>query len=62
VVAAIEHGIAQALAHRVAPGVLAVSPEDFHRWRRKGARYVPMVLSGMIGNALRATVAATREK
>jgi 2-keto-3-deoxy-L-rhamnonate aldolase RhmA len=62
VVAAIEHGIARALAHRVAPGVLAVTPEDFHRWRKKGARYLPMVLSGMIGNALRATVAAAREK
>jgi 2-keto-3-deoxy-L-rhamnonate aldolase RhmA len=62
VVAAIEHGISRALAHGVAPGVLAVSPDDFHRWRRKGVRYLPMVMSGLIGNALRATVAAAREK
>ena len=60
VVAAIEHGIARALAHGVAPGVLAVSPDDFHRWRRKGCRYLPMVLSGLLANALRTTVAAAR--
>ena len=40
--------------------VLALNAEDFQRWRQKGARYLPMVMSGMIGNALRSTVAATR--
>ncbi|HEY6895080.1 MAG TPA: aldolase/citrate lyase family protein, partial [Rhodanobacteraceae bacterium] len=60
VVAAIEHGIERAIAHGVAPGVLALTPQDFHCWRRKGARYLPMVLSGLLGNALRATVAGTR--
>ena len=60
VVAAIEHGIERALAHGVAPGVLALNPDDFHRWREKGARYLPMVLSGLLGNALRSTVGATR--
>jgi 2-keto-3-deoxy-L-rhamnonate aldolase RhmA len=60
VIDAIEHGIARALAHGVAPGVLALNADDFHRWRQKGARYLPMVMSGMIGNALRTTVAATR--
>lgn len=60
VVGAIEHGIERALAHGVAPGVLALNSEDFHRWRDKGARYLPMVLSGLVGNALRSTVAATR--
>ncbi len=59
VIAAIEHGISRALAHGVAPGVLALAPDDFHRWRRKGARYLPMVLSGLLGGALRTTVAAT---
>ena len=60
VVGAIEHGIERALAHGVAPGVLALSAEDFQRWRRNGARYVPMVLTGLLANALRTTVAATR--
>ena len=60
VVAAIEHGIARALAHNVAPGVLALTPDDFHRWRNVGARYLPMVMSGVIGNALRTVVAGTR--
>ena len=60
VIAAIEHGIARALAHGVAPGVLALNADDFHRWRQKGARYMPMVLTGLLGNALRTTVTATR--
>jgi 2-keto-3-deoxy-L-rhamnonate aldolase RhmA len=61
VIAAIEHGIDRALVHGVAPGVLALTPDDFQRWRKKGARYVPMVLSGLLANALRMTVAASRE-
>jgi hypothetical protein len=40
--------------------VLALNPDDFHKWRQKGARYIPMVLSGLLGNALRTTVAAAR--
>jgi 2-keto-3-deoxy-L-rhamnonate aldolase RhmA len=60
VVAAIEHGIARALARNVAPGVLALTPDDFHRWRKAGARYLPMVMSGLVGNALRTAVAGTR--
>ena len=60
VVAAIEHGVSRALAHNVAPGVLALTPDDFHRWRNVGARYLPMVMSGLLGNALRAAVAGTR--
>ena len=28
VVAAIEHGVARALAHNIAPGVLALTPDD----------------------------------
>ncbi len=61
VVGAIEHGIDRALAHGVAPGVLALTPDDFHRWRRRGARYLPMVLTGLLANALRATVTGTRQ-
>ncbi|MGE5171213.1 MAG: HpcH/HpaI aldolase family protein, partial [Rudaea sp.] len=61
VIGAIEHGIDRALAHGVAPGVLALTPDDFHRWRRCGARYLPMVLSSLLANALRTTVAATRQ-
>ena len=61
VVGAIEHGIDRALAHGVAPGVLALTPDDFHRWRRRGARYLPMVLTGLLVNALRATVTGTRQ-
>jgi 2-keto-3-deoxy-L-rhamnonate aldolase RhmA len=60
VVAAIEHGIDRALAHGVAAGVLALTPEDFHRWRKRGARYLPMVLTGLLASALRTTVAGTR--
>jgi 4-hydroxy-2-oxoheptanedioate aldolase len=59
VIAAIEHGIERALAHGVAPGVLALTPDDFHRWRKAGARYLPMVLSGLLAQALLTTVAAT---
>jgi len=40
--------------------VLALTPDDFHRWRNVGARYLPMVMSGVIGNALRTVVAGTR--
>jgi 2-keto-3-deoxy-L-rhamnonate aldolase RhmA len=61
VIGAIEHGIDRALAHGVAPGVLALTPDDFHRWRRRGARYLPMVLTGLLANALRATVTGTRQ-
>ena len=60
VIAAIEHGVARALAHNIAPGVLALTPDDFHRWRNVGARYLPMVMSGLVGNALRTAVAGTR--
>jgi 4-hydroxy-2-oxoheptanedioate aldolase len=61
VVAAIEHGVARALAAGVAPGVLAPTVADFHRLRKIGVRYIPMVVSGLIGNALRAAVAGARE-
>ena len=60
VVGAIEHGIARALAAGVAPGVLALDPADFHRWHKAGARYIPMVLTGLLAGALRTTVAAVR--
>ena len=42
------------------PGVLALTPDDFHRWRNVGARYLPMVLSGLVGSALRTAVGGTR--
>lgn len=61
VVAAIEHGVARALAAGIAPGVLAPSVADFHRLRKLGVRYIPMVISGLIGNALRAAVAGALE-
>ncbi len=61
VVGAIEHGVARALAAGVAPGVLAPSVADFHRLRKMGVRYLAKVISGLIGNALRATVAGARE-
>lgn len=60
VVGAIEHGIRHAGAAGVAAGVLALTPADFHRWRKAGARYLPGVLSGLVGNALRAMVAGAR--
>lgn len=60
VVAAIEHGIARALAAGVAPGVLALNPAEFHRWAKAGARYLPMVMSGLVGNALRAAITGIR--
>ena len=60
VTGAIEHGIARALTAGVAPGVLALNPADFHRWRKAGARYLPMVVTGILANALRATVAGVR--
>ena len=62
VVAAIEHGVARTLAAGVAPGVLAPTVADFHRLRKIGVRYIPMVMSGLIGNALRAAVAGSREQ
>jgi 4-hydroxy-2-oxoheptanedioate aldolase len=61
VVAAIEHGVARTLAAGVAPGVLAPTVADFHRLRKLGVRYLPMVMSGLVGNALRAAVAGVRE-
>jgi len=60
VVAAIEFGIDRALAAKVTPGVLVTSPEQFRRWAARGARYLPMVATGLIGGAMRAAVAATR--
>ena len=60
VIGAIEHGIERALAAGVAPGVLATSPDEFRRWAEKGARYLPMVVSGLIANALRTAVAGVR--
>jgi 4-hydroxy-2-oxoheptanedioate aldolase len=61
VVGAIEHGVTRALAAGVAPGVLAPSVTEFHRLRKLGVRYIPMVISGLIGNALRSAVAGARE-
>ena len=37
------------------------SVADFHRLGKMGVRYLPMVISGLIGNALRSAVAGTRE-
>jgi 2-keto-3-deoxy-L-rhamnonate aldolase RhmA len=54
---AIEHGVARALAAGVAPGVLAPTVANFHRLRKMGVCYLPMVISGLIGIALRAAVA-----
>jgi hypothetical protein len=50
-----------ALAAGVAPGVLAPSVADFHRLRKMGVRYLPMVISGLIGTASRSAVAGARE-
>jgi 4-hydroxy-2-oxoheptanedioate aldolase len=61
VVRAIEHGVARVLAAGVAPGVLAPSVADFHRLRKMGVRYLPMMISGLIGPALRSAVAGARE-
>ena len=60
VVAAIEHGVDRALAAGVAPGLLVTSVDDFHHWAKRGARYLPMVISGLIGGAMRATVEGAR--
>jgi 4-hydroxy-2-oxoheptanedioate aldolase len=60
VIAAIDHGIARARAAGVAPGVLALTAEEFHAWHKKGAIYLPGVLTGLLANALRAIVAGTR--
>jgi 4-hydroxy-2-oxoheptanedioate aldolase len=60
VVAAIEHGVDRALAAGIAPGVIATSPDEFHHWARRGVRYLPMVITGLIGGALRGAVAAAR--
>jgi len=57
VIAAIEHGIARAIKAGVAPGVLALTPAEFHRWHKAGARYLPGVLSGLVADGLRAAVA-----
>jgi tripartite-type tricarboxylate transporter receptor subunit TctC len=51
-----------ALAAGVAPGVLAPTVADFHRLRKLGVRYIPMVISGLVGNALRAAVAGSKEQ
>ena len=60
VVAAIEHGVDRALAAGVAPGLLVTSVDDFHHWAKRGARYLPMVISGLIGGAMRAAVDGAR--
>jgi 4-hydroxy-2-oxoheptanedioate aldolase len=60
VVAAIEHGVARTLAAGVAPGVLAPTVADYHRLCKMGVRYLPMVASGLIANAMRAAVAGAR--
>src|SRR6202049_3443030 len=62
VVRAIEHGLARALAAGVAPGVLAPSVADFHRLRKMGVRYLPMVISALIGTASRSAVAGVRQR
>jgi len=62
ITAAIEHGVTRALAAGVAPGVLAPTVADFHRLRKLGVRYIPMVISGLVGNALRAAVAGSKEQ
>jgi hypothetical protein len=51
------NAVGRALAAGVAPTVA-----DFHRLRKLGVRYIPMVMSGVIGNALRAAVSGSREQ
>jgi 4-hydroxy-2-oxoheptanedioate aldolase len=62
VVDAIAHGVARALAAGVAPGVLAPTVADYHRLRKMGVRYMPMVASGLIANAMRAAVSGARDE
>lgn len=60
VVAAIENGVDRALAAGVAPGILVTSVDEFHHWAGRGARYLPMVITGLLGGALRAAVEGAR--
>lgn len=61
VVAAIEDGVRRTLAAGIAPGVLAANPQEFHHWAKRGARYLPMVITGLVGSALKGAVAGCRE-
>jgi hypothetical protein len=42
-------------------GSMNVIVAEFHRLRKLGVRYIPMMISGLIGNALRSAVAGARE-
>jgi 2-keto-3-deoxy-L-rhamnonate aldolase RhmA len=60
VVEAIEHGVDRALAAGIAPGIIVTSADEFHHWAKRGVRYLPMVITGLIGGAMRAAVTAAR--
>ena len=60
VVAAIEHGVDRVLAAGVAPGVIVANADEFHHWAKRGVRYLPMVITGLISGAMRAAVTSAR--
>jgi len=60
VVAVIEHGVRRTVAAGVAPGVLVANAEQFQQWAKLGVRYLPMVITGLLGSAMKAAVAGCR--
>jgi 2-keto-3-deoxy-L-rhamnonate aldolase RhmA len=56
VAATIERCIRRIAEKGVAPGVITLSVADHHKYLAMGARYLPGLLSGLIRDALRATV------
>ena len=53
--------LARAFAAGVEAGSARAERRGFHRLRKMGVRYLPMVISGLIGIALRSAVAGARE-
>jgi len=56
----IERCIRRIAAKGVAPGVITLSVADHHKYAAMGARYLPGLLSGILRDAMRATVRECR--
>lgn len=60
VVRTIEACVAKIAASGVAPGILISNPQDFHTWAARGVRYMPIVITKLMGDAMRSFVDGCR--
>ena len=56
--AAIADALARIARSPVVPGIMAITPDEYRRYRQWGGRYMTTVITAVVGPALRAARAA----